>query len=80
MHFHSQQTSCVTYYDNVINRHVTLFESKDFLTNKEQLCQSFWQSLKEQKFKTKEIEGGEFRSTSLCLLIITFGLITNGLI
>ena len=27
------------------------------LTNKEQLYQSFWQSVKEQKFKTKKIEG-----------------------
>ena len=27
-------------------------------TNKEQLCQSFWQSVKEQKFKAKKIERG----------------------
>ena len=27
-------------------------------TNKEQLCQSFWQSVKEQRFKAKKIEGG----------------------
>ena len=27
-------------------------------TNKEQLCQSFWQSVKKQKFKAKKIEGG----------------------
>ena len=32
--------------------------SKDVFTNKEQLCQSFWQSVKEQKFKAKKIEGG----------------------
>ena len=29
-------------------------------TNKEQLCQSFWQLVKEQKFKAKKIEGGQF--------------------
>ena len=29
-------------------------------SNKEQLCQSFWQSVKEQKFKAKKIEGGQF--------------------
>ena len=28
------------------------------LTNKEQLHQSFWQLVKEQKFKAKNIEGG----------------------
>ena len=27
------------------------------LTNKEQLYQNFWQSVKEQKFKAKKIEG-----------------------
>ena len=32
--------------------------SKDVFTNKEQLCQSFWQSVKEQKFKAKKIERG----------------------
>ena len=32
--------------------------SKDVFTNKEQLCQSFWQSVKEQKFKAKKIEWG----------------------
>ena len=29
---------------------------------KEQLCQSFWQSFKDQKFKAKKIEGGQFDS------------------
>ena len=32
--------------------------SKDVFTNKEQLCQSFWQSAKKQKFKAIKIEGG----------------------
>ena len=41
--------------------------------NKEQLCQSFWQSVKEQKFKAKKIEeGGDtasfcFDARSLCI-------------
>ena len=42
--------------------------SKDVFTNKEQLCQSFWQSVKEQKFKAKKIEGGgQFDPTSRLL-------------
>ena len=36
--------------------------SKDMLTNKEQLYQSFWQSVKEHKFKAKKVEGGQFES------------------
>ena len=35
---------------------VTYLMSKDVSTNKEQLCQSFWQSVKEQKFKIKKID------------------------
>ena len=35
---------------------VTYLMSKDVSTNKEQLCQSFWQSVKEQKFKAKKID------------------------
>ena len=30
--------------------------SKDVFTNKEQLCQSFWQSVKEQKLKAKNLK------------------------
>ena len=29
-------------------------------TNKEQLCQSFWQSVKEQKFKAQKKSRGQF--------------------
>ena len=32
--------------------------SEEVFTNKEQLCQRFWLSVKEQKFKAKKIEGG----------------------
>ena len=46
------------FYDNVITYDVIELVSKDVLTNKEQLYQSFWQSVKEQKFKAKKIEGG----------------------
>ena len=31
--FRSQHISCVTYFDDVINRDVTYFRSKDVLTN-----------------------------------------------
>ena len=34
------------------------------LTNKEQLHQSFWQLVKEQKFKAKNIEGGRVLKAS----------------
>ena len=34
--------------------------SKDVLTNKEQLYESFRQMVKEQKFKAKKMEGGQF--------------------
>ena len=37
--------------------------SKDVFTNKEQLCQSFCQSVKEQNFKAKKIEGERGGST-----------------
>ena len=39
--FRGQHTSCVTYYDDIINRDVTYLGSKYILTNKAQLCQSF---------------------------------------
>ena len=43
----------MTFCDGVITYDVTSLES-----NKEQFCQSFWQSVKEQKFKAKKIEVG----------------------
>ena len=48
----------MTFCDDVITYDVTYLVSKDVFTNKEQLCQSFWQSVKEQKFKAKKIKGG----------------------
>ena len=63
MKFHGQLTNCVTYYDDVISFDVTYLASKDVITNNEQLNQSFWQSVKEQKFKPKKFErGGQFDS------------------
>ena len=37
LHFISQHTSCVNYYDDIINRDVPKLDSKDVLTNKKQL-------------------------------------------
>ena len=45
----------MTFYGNAIRCDVTLSVSKYVLTNKEQLYQSFWQSVKQRKFKAKEI-------------------------
>ena len=54
LHFHSQLTDWVTYYDDVISCNVTWLESKDVLTNKQQLYQSSfdnWSSSKNLKPK-----------------------------
>ena len=42
---------------SLITYDVTKLVLKDMLTNKEQLYQNFWQLVKEQKFKSKKIEG-----------------------
>ena len=57
MKIRSKHTNCVSYYDGVINYGVSYLTSKDVLTNKEQLYESYWRSVKQQKVKAK-IEKG----------------------
>ena len=58
MKIRSKHTNCVSYYDDVINYDVSYLTSKDVLTNKEQLYESYWRSVKQQKVKAKIEKGG----------------------